>query len=351
MHIEEIHVENYHKVVKAHDPESGLKAIISLHNTNRGPGVGGTRLYPYPSEQDALNDVLRLSKGMTYKSALANVPFGGGKSVIIADVEDKSDDLFKAFGRFVDHLDGQYFCAEDVNTSPAEMAVVRQETPHVLGLDGASGDPSPLTALGVVESIRTTVRHLGLSMKNLKVTVQGVGHVGKIITELLRAEGVTVYIADIRETVVHDLAKQTGAIAVDADKALSTPCDILAPSALGAVLNAQSIPTLDCKAVVGAANNQLATDQDAARLAERGILYAPDYLVNAGGIINVFFEHEKDIYDADAARLKVLEIGQTLAEIYKLSESENILPVQAADRIAEERFSKDTVDASRSEAC
>lgn len=338
MDITNLNIDNYHKVIKAHDPATGLKAIIAMHNVNRGPAVGGTRLYPYPTEEDALNDVLRLSKGMTYKSALANVPFGGGKSVIIADVADKSEELFKAFGRFIDSLAGSYVCAEDVNTSPSDMAIVRQETPHVLGLDGASGDPSPLTALGVLESIRTTVKHLNLSMEGLTVTVQGIGHVGKVITELLRAEGVTVYIADIRKEAVKELAEKTGAIAIEADEALTNPCDIFAPCAMGAVLNDKTIPNLRCKAVVGAANNQLATNEDAALLAERGILYAPDYLVNAGGIINVYFEHEKETYDAEGARQKVLEIGRTLDEIYNLAEAENILPLKAADRIAEERF-------------
>lgn len=338
MDITEIQVDNYHKVLKAHDPDSGLKAIIAVHNVNRGPAVGGTRLFPYASEDDALNDVLRLSRGMTYKSALAGIPFGGGKSVIIADKPQKTEALFKAFGRFVDTFNGGYVCAEDVNTSPADMAIVRQETRHVLGLDGASGDPSPVTALGLLESIRTTVNQLGLKMAELKVTVQGVGHVGAVITRLLRDEGVTVYIADLQDDVVQALAEETGAIAIPAGEALTNTCDILVPCAMGAVLNEETIPNLQCKAVVGAANNQLATDQDAQRLADRGILYAPDYLVNAGGIINVFFEHEKETYDAEGARAKVREIGDTLRKIYELSEAENILPVQAADRIAEERF-------------
>ena len=342
MEISEISVDTYHQVLKAHDEASGLKAIIALHNTNCGPAVGGTRLYPYPTEEDALQDVLRLSKGMTYKSALANVPFGGGKSVIIGDVHDKSEALLKAFGHFVDTLKGAYICAEDINTTPQDMAIVRRATPHVLGLDGASGDPSPLTALGVIESMRTTVNHLGLDMENLTVTIQGVGHVGKIITEMLREEDVTVYISDIREDVLRDVADKTGAIVVAPEEALTTPCDILAPSAMGAVLNSQTIPHLQCKAIVGAANNQLETFEDAARLHQRGVLYAPDYLVNAGGIINVFFEHQSETYDAQGARRKVVEIGQTLDTIFKLAEKENILPIQAADRLAEERFTQDT---------
>lgn len=338
MEITELKVDDYHKVIKGYDHTSGMRAIIAVHNTNRGPAVGGTRLFPYGSDDEALHDVLRLSRGMTYKSALADIAFGGGKSVIIADPAQKTEELFKSFGRFVDSLEGVYICAEDVNTSPADMAVVRQETKNVLGLDGASGDPSPLTALGVLTSIRTTVEQLGLKMDGLSVTIQGIGHVGKILTELLRAEGVTVYIADLREQAVDDLAKKTGAIAIPAEKAVQNPCDVFAPCAMGAVLNEETIPTLNCKAVVGAANNQLAAPEDARRLADRGILYAPDYLVNAGGIINVSFEHQQDEYDAEGARQKVLGIGQTLKEIYDLAKKEDILPVEAADRIAEGRF-------------
>lgn len=351
MEITEIRIDDYHKVLKANDPESGLKAIIAIHNINRGPAVGGTRLYPYASEEDALEDVLRLSKGMTYKSALADVPFGGGKSVIIADVNEKSEALFKAFGRFVDTLEGLYTCAEDVNTSPKDLAIVRSSTKHVLGLEGASGDPSPLTALGVVESIRATVKHLNLSMENLEVVVQGIGHVGKIVTEMLRQEGVTVYIADIREKQVQELAQETGAIAIAAEDALKKPCDILVPCAMGAVLNEKTIPNLQCKAIVGAANNQLATDEDANRIAKKGILYAPDYLVNAGGIINVFFEHNKDVYDHQSARAKVMGIAETLEKIYELSSAEDILPLQAADRIAFSRFSKKESAGMQSAAC
>lgn len=338
MEISEIKVDDYHKIIEGYDPTSGMRAIIAVHNTNRGPAVGGTRLFPYGSDKEAMNDVLRLSKGMTYKSALANIAFGGGKSVIIADPAQKTEELFRSFGRFVDSLKGVYICAEDVNTSPADMAIVRQETQNVLGLDGASGDPSPLTALGVVAAIRTTVKQLGLEMDSLSVTVQGIGHVGKILTELLRAEGVTVYIADLRADAVAELAEKTGAKVIKAEDAVSNPCDIFAPCAMGAVLNKETIPTLACKAVVGAANNQLAAPEDADILAKRGILYAPDYLVNAGGIINVSFEHQKSEYNAGGARAKVLEIGQTLEEIYNLARKEDILPIEAANRIAESRF-------------
>ena len=177
MKITDLHIDGYHRVVKAEDAGSGLKAIIAIHNMNLGPAVGGTRLFPYSTEEEAMNDVLRLSKGMTYKSALADTGFGGGKSVIIAKPEDKTPELFKAFGKFVDSLGGEYICAEDVNTSPTDMEIVHSVTPHVLGLDGAGGDPSPLTALGVVESIWVTAAELGIKPADLSVTIQGIGHV------------------------------------------------------------------------------------------------------------------------------------------------------------------------------
>lgn len=338
MKMTDLHIEGYHRVVKAEDAASGLKAIIAVHNINLGPAVGGTRLFPYATEEEALQDVLRLSKGMTYKSALADTGFGGGKSVIIADPTDKTPELFKAFGQFVNTFGGEYICAEDVNTSPAEMNIVHSVTPHVLGLDGAGGDPSPLTALGVTESIWVTAAELGIKPADLSVTIQGIGHVGQDMTRLLRKKGVTVYIADLRADAVAELAAETGAIALAADKALANECDIFAPCAMGAILNDSTIPQLRCKAVVGCANNQLAEPRHGEMLKAAGILYAPDYLVNAGGIINVSVEYRPEGYDANIARKKVVAIGQTLKTIYKEAKAKNITPEQAADPIAEQRF-------------
>ena len=338
MELHEIKVDGFEKIVRAKDPASGLHAIISVHNTNLGPAVGGTRLYPYASEENALTDVLRLSRGMTYKSALAGINFGGGKSVIIGRPEDKSPELFKAFGEFVNTFGGRYICAEDVNTSPADMSIVHTVTPHVLGLEGGGGDPSPHTALGVVESIRVTAARLGIPMNELSVTIQGIGHVGQVMTEMLRAEGTTVYVADLREDAVKELAARTGAIALNPDSVMTQACDILAPCAMGSTLNDQTIPALRCKAVVGCANNQLAELRHSKMLQDRGILYAPDYLVNAGGIINVFIEQMPSGYDATVAKEKVLGIGKTLNEIYALAEKTGLTPAEAADQIAEERF-------------
>ena len=340
MELTKLNISGYEQVVQATDKDSGLVAIISVHNTNLGPAVGGTRLYPYVSEKDALTDVLRLSKGMTYKSALAGINFGGGKSVIVADPANKTPDMLKAFGKFVDTFGGQYYCAEDVNTSTADMNIIHGVTKNVLGLEDAGGDPSPHTALGVVTCIRVTAQKLGIKLSDLRVAIQGIGQVGADMTRLLRKDGATVYVADLRRHVVEALCEETGAIAVDAGKIVTQECDIFAPCAMGAILNDDTIPTLNCKAVVGAANNQLADMKHGDMLKDKGILYAPDYLVNAGGIINVFFEHQPEGYNAEKARAKVLAIGDTLLEIYKIAEKQDISPAIAADKLAEERFLK-----------
>lgn len=338
MQVTEIKVDGYERVLHAKDETTGLNAIISVHNTNLGPAVGGTRLYNYTSEQDALNDVLRLSRGMTYKSSLAGIDFGGGKSVIIARPEDKTPELLRAFGRFVDSFGGRYICAEDVNTSPEDMTIIHSVTPNVLGLLGAGGDPSPWTALGVVESIRVTAKRLGIPMDKLSVAIQGIGHVGEEMTRLLRKEGSTVYIADLRPAVVEKLAAETGAIVVAPDKIVSQPCDIFSPCAMGGAINDNTIGQLQCKAVVGCANNQLAEPRHGDELKAKGILYAPDYLVNAGGIINVFFEQMPEGYNLAKASAKIKGIGNTLAEIYALAEQQDVSPAKAADTLAERRF-------------
>lgn len=347
MQVTEIKVDGYEKVLHAKDEASGLNAIISVHNTNLGPAVGGTRLYNYANEQDALSDVLRLSRGMTYKSSLAGIDFGGGKSVIIARPEDKTPELLRAFGRFVDLFGGRYICAEDVNTSTADMTVINSVTPHVLGLEGAGGDPSPWTALGVVESIRVTAKRLGIPMDKLSVAIQGIGHVGEEMVRLLRKDGSTVYIADLRAAVVEKLAAETGAIVVATDKIVSQHCDIFSPCAMGGAVNDNTINLLQCKAVVGCANNQLAEPRHGDELKAKGILYAPDYLVNAGGIINVFFEKMPSGYQIENARAKIKAIGNTLAEIYALAEQQDVSPAKAPDSLAERRFRGASVGAAK----
>lgn len=340
MEFREIKVADYEKVVIATDESSGLKAIISVHNTNLGPAVGGTRLYPYANENEALKDVLRLSKGMTYKSSLAGINFGGGKSVIIADPKNKTPELLKAFGAFVETYKGQYNCAEDVNTSPEDMEIIHEVTEHVMGLNNKGGDPSPVTALGVFAAIKaTSEQKLNKPLNQAHIAIQGLGHVGKHLFHMLHKEGATLSIADMNQEVLNELSKLERVTVVEPSDIHTVPCDIFAPCAMGAILNEQTIPALQCSAVVGAANNQLADEMtDAKRLNERGILYAPDYLVNAGGIINVFIEQSAEGYNREKAEKATHHIAQTLMEIFDLAEKDGILPSEAANKVAEKRF-------------
>jgi leucine dehydrogenase len=341
MGVDNMMINGYETVVQTEDATTGLQAIIAVHDTTLGPAVGGTRIYPYASKEDALNDVLRLSRGMTYKSALAGINFGGGKSVIIADPSKKTPELLKAFGSFVNTLNGKYICAEDMNSTTADMAVIHEVTEHVAGLDTTGGDPSPITALGVFVSIKTTAeKKLGIPLNELTIAIQGVGHVGAYLVKHLTSEGAKVFVADVNQASLDAVSGEAGVEVVSTDDIMTVECDIFAPCAMGGILNEKTIPNLNCKAVVGAANNQLGTDEDATRLMERGILYAPDYLVNAGGIINVHFERMPGGYNAEEAKKATWAIGDTLMEIYAMSEKDGISPAVAADKLAEERIAR-----------
>lgn len=332
-------------VVFHNDAASGLKAIIAIHNTARGPSVGGCRMWPYASEAEGLADALRLSRGMSYKSALANLPFGGGKSVIFGDPStDKSEALWRAMGRFVESLGGRYVIAEDVGTSPADMEIVRRETAHVAGIaEGGSGDPSPATARGVFVGIRAAVlAQLGNdSLKDVKIAVQGLGHVGYELCRLLAAEGAVLYVADINRGQVARAGKELGATATDPDTVYDLDVDVFAPCALGAVLNDETIPRLKATVVAGSANNQLAEARHAEALKHAGILYAPDYAINAGGIINI--ANEGPAYTHERAFAQVAKIYDTLQEIFSRAEAEGISTAAAADRIALQRL-RTTID-------
>lgn len=340
MKIHDIPTKGYEKVVIAEDESSGLKAIIAIHNTKLGTAVGGTRYYNYKSEDDALIDVLRLSKGMTYKSALAGIDFGGGKSVIIGDLDSKTPEKLQSFGEFVDTLHGKYKCAEDVNTTVDDMDVIKTKTPHVVGLKGKSGDPSPITALGVFHAIQVTTEHkLKKNLKEIHVAIQGIGSVGETLARQLRKAGAMVTLSDINTSKAQKLADEIGAIFTHKDLIHKVECDIFAPCAMGAFLNDNTITELNCKAVVGAANNQLEDEEKHAKLlAKRNIIYAPDYLVNAGGIINVFLEQLPKGYSKKEAETRAEKIGKTLLEIFKLAEKENILTIEAANKVAEKRL-------------
>ena len=325
-----------------HDSSNDLKAIVAIHNTTLGPALGGCRMWNYATEEEALKDVLRLSRGMTYKAAIAGLNLGGGKAVIIGDAKtQKSERFFRSFGRFVEGLGGRYITAEDVNTSVKDMEHVNKETDYVTGISralGGSGDPSPVTARGTFVGIKAAVKErLNLdSMSGLKVAIQGCGHVGMYLAQYLHEEGVELYVTDIEQSRVDQLVRDFGAKAVSLDEVYDLDVDVYAPCALGATLNNDTIPRLKCSVVAGAANNQLADpDIHAKELLKRNILYAPDYAINAGGLINVYNELEG--YNQDRAHNQALGIYDILMNIFKRAKAEGVPTSVASDILAEER--------------
>jgi leucine dehydrogenase len=334
--------DDHEQVLFFYDRPSGLRAIVALHDTTLGPAVGGCRFWPYASEVDALTDVLRLSKGMTYKAAMADLPFGGGKTVIIGDPRTmRSEALFRALGRSIHSLTGAYYTGEDVGTNPHDMDWAGQETPYVLGRSqGGSGDPSPVTARGVLLGIRAAVRHrFGRDdLGGVRVAIQGTGHVGGNLARLLAAEGAQLTVADVDSERAARLARQLGARQVGCDEILGVDAEVLAPCALGGVIDDHNLPRLSCDIVAGAANNQLSEPRHGAALHERGILYAPDYVTNAGGLINIAQELRPGGYDRARALAHVAAIETTLAEIFDRSEREDRPTHEIADEVAEERI-------------
>jgi leucine dehydrogenase len=332
----------HEQVVFCNDPKAGLKAIIAIHDTTLGPALGGCRMWPYASEAEAIEDVLRLSRGMTYKAAVSNLDLGGGKSVVIANPRtDKTSALFEALGRCVDGLGGRYIVAEDVGTSVPDMELVRRRTEHVAGIpEGGSGDPSPATAWGVFQGIRAAASHkLGRDdLDGLTVAVQGLGHVGTYLCEHLHAAGARLVVTDIDELAVVRALERFDATAVAPDEIYTVRADVFAPCALGAILNDDTIPYLEAAIVAGSANNQLARDRHGAALAARDIAYAPDYVINAGGIVNI--SHEGPGYDKQAAFDHVAGIHETLLDIFARAETEGVPTSLTADRIAEERIAR-----------
>ena len=325
-----------------HDEATGLQAIVAVHSTALGPGAGGTRRWVYRNDADALTDVLRLSRGMTYKNAVAGLKFGGGKAVILAsDDAPKSPDLFRAFGRCVDSLSGRYVTAEDVGCSVDDMRYVREETEFVSGLPqsggSAGGDPSPWTAIGCFEGIEAAVAaRLGAnSLKGIRVAVQGVGHVGLHLCKLLQTAGAELFVSDVNKEHLDAALAEVPATVIPPTELLFADVDVLAPCALGNILTSTTIPKIKAPVIAGAANNQLATQADGARLAERDILYAPDYVINAGGIISVAAEYygssSKDEVLADIGRIKD-RLNTIFAEARKSGRPTNEL----ADELARE---------------
>jgi len=332
----------YEQVVYNHDPASGLKAIIAIHSTALGPALGGTRFYPYGSEDDALADVLRLARGMSYKAAVAGLNLGGGKAVILGDPKRvKSEALLRAYGRFVQSLGGRYITAEDVGTYIPDMDVVALETSFVTGrspANGGGGDPSINTAYGVLKGMQAVAEELWNEheLAGRHVVVQGVGKVGMHLCRLLHDAGAQLTIADLDVDNVARAVKEFGADTVEPGKAHAVECDIFAPCALGAVVNDDTLPELKCAAVAGSANNVLARDEHGYALRQLGILYAPDYVINAGGLINVADELRG--YSAERAKAKVEGIFGAVKDILHRAKAEGVPTSEAADRMARDRM-------------
>lgn len=338
--------DEYEQLVVCHDPTVGLRAVIAIHSTVLGPALGGTRYYPYRSEDQAFEDVLRLARGMTYKSAMAGLDLGGGKAVILGDPSvDKSEALLRRYGRFINTLSGRYITAEDVGTTQADMDAIFTETANVTGISGVhggSGDPSAATAFGLwwaVKAMRSALDGTE-GLTGCRVVVSGVGKVGSRLVEHLVADGAVVTVADVNDAVVADVVARHGASAVPVAEAHEVDCDIFSPCALGGVLDEAVVTGLKARAVVGAANNQLATPEDGRRLADRGILYAPDFVVNAGGVINIAEElagHEGG-YDRNQAYDRVKGIYDTLLRVLSESRRTGTTPAEVAEAMAEARM-------------
>jgi leucine dehydrogenase len=338
---ETIQASKHEQVVFCNNTDVGLKAIIAIHNTTLGPALGGLRMWPYGSEQEALDDVLRLSRGMTYKAAVSGLNLGGGKAVIIGDPrKDKSEALFRALGKFIDTLNGRYITAEDVGIDVNDMEFIFQETNNVVGVHqvhGGSGDPSPFTAYGTVQGIKAALQHKfgNEEVGNHSFAVQGAGHVGYHLVRLLREEGAKVFVTDINEEAVNACV-ELGAEAVPLDDIYDVEADVFSPCALGAIINENTLPRLKFKVVAGAANNQLANDESGNDLQARGILYAPDYAVNAGGLMNVSIEFSG--YSEERAYRMSRTIYYNVGRIFQIADRDGIPSWQASDRMAEERI-------------
>ncbi len=329
----------HEEVVMASDPSCGYRGIIAVHSTALGPALGGTRFWNYESDEAAITDALRLSRGMTYKNAVAGLDLGGGKSVILGDNRtDNREAIFRAHGRFVESLGGRYITAEDVGTGTADMDFVNMETRHVAGLKAKSGDPSPVTAHGVFRAIQASAKHRWGSddLTGRIVAIQGCGNVGRYLAGELHEAGAKLIVSDIDANRAAGVARETGAEVVTGDDIYGSAADVFAPCALGGIINDATIPMLRVAIVSGGANNQLLEPRHGDVLEERGILYAPDYVANAGGVINVFGEVAG--WDSAHALQKADEIYDTILKIYEIAKSDGIPSYEAADRLAERRL-------------
>jgi leucine dehydrogenase len=329
----------HEQLVLSSDPSAGYRGIVAIHSTTLGPALGGTRFWSYASDEDAIIDALRLARGMTYKNAVAGLNLGGGKSVIIGDNRTQNrETIFRAHGRFVEGLGGRYITAEDVGTSTSDMEFVHMETDYVTGLAGKSGDPSPVTAHGVFRAVQASAKfHWGSDdLSGKTVAVQGAGHVGYYLAKELHEAGARIIVTDIDAERVKRVVNDFGARAVKPDEIYGVEADIFSPCALGGIINDKTIPQLKVEIVSGAANNQLLEERHGDDLDERGILYAPDYVANAGGVINVYSELAN--WDAARALRKADDIYDTTLGVFEISRSEGIPTYEAADRLAERRL-------------
>ncbi len=341
----ELEKHDYEQLIFCSDPKVGLKAIIAIHNTTLGPALGGTRMWAYHSEADSIVDALRLARGMTYKAAVARLNLGGGKAVIIGDSKtDKSEALFRTYGRFVEGLAGRYITAEDVGTNVRDMEWVRMETKYVTGISralGGSGDPSPVTALGVYMGMKAACseRYGNDSLNRKKIVVQGAGHVAYHLCGYLRSEGAVVYVSDIYEEKARRIVNEYGAIYVAPDDVYDQDAHIFCPAALGGVLNEETIPRMRFEIIAGCANNQLKDELvHEQMLIDRDILYAPDFVINAGGLINV--ANELEGYNQERALAQAREIYDVIKDILSIAKRKKITPNSAAIHLAEERLAK-----------
>lgn len=336
--------QGHEQLIFHQDADSGLRAIVAIHSTTLGPALGGTRWYPYASEDDALKDVLRLSAAMTQKSAVAGLDLGGGKAAVIGDPAQKTTAQLRAYGRFIESLGGRYVTTTDVGTTTAELSIIGEQTRHVVGAAterGGSGDTSVLTSVTVINGMRAAMQMAfgDDGFQGRRIVVVGVGKVGSRVARHAASHGAQLTLADVRADAVHRLADEIGASVVEVADAIGTQCDVFSPNALGGVLTPETIPLLRCRIVCGGANNQLRNDpEDAALIAARQIIYAPDYVVNAGGVINVAVE--LDGYDAERAQRLAAAVYQTTMSILQTAQEHGISSAQAAARRVDERLSK-----------
>jgi leucine dehydrogenase len=330
--------DEYEMVVHGHDPATGMRAIIGIHSTALGPALGGVRFHPYTSEEAAMRDVLRLARGMSYKAAAAGLDLGGGKAVLLGDPHLASDELFRSFGRFVDTLAGRYITAADVGIASRDIDTIASVTSHVGGTTAASGDPSPVTAIGVLHAIQAVVEVIEgtTDLEGRHIAVQGVGKVGAALVDALAVAGARLTLADVDASQAAAVAARTGAAVVGVDEIVSIECDVFAPCALGAVFDDHTVPLVRARGIAGAANNQLALPRHGEQLHAMGVVYAPDYVANAGGLINI--DDERYGYDRERALGKAAAIGDRVRAVFARAEADAISPAAAAESIARERL-------------